>query len=118
MHVAMLGRGTIGATLARRLSQTGHDVVVLAIAFLLHDQLPAAAFGGKTAVDAANSDPGRDGYVGALDDDGTTSSELVARSLPGARVVKAFDTMVWTQLGGDGRRYGVPLTLAQATGAS
>jgi predicted dinucleotide-binding enzyme len=143
MHVAILGSGKIGATLARRLTQAGHEVtiansrgagslaplvaelgasahaaetveaataaaevVVLAVPFLLHDRLPAAAFDGKIVVDATNYYPGRDGTIPALDDDSTTSSELVARRLPGACVVKAFNTMVWTQLGAGGRPAG------------
>jgi hypothetical protein len=140
MHVAILGSGKIGATLARRLAQAGHEVtiansrgaaslaplvaelgtrahaaetveaaaaaaevVILAVPFSLHDRLPAAAFDGKIVVDATNYYPGRDGHLAALDDDSTTSSELLARRLPGARVVKAFNTMVWTQLGAGGR---------------
>lgn len=140
MRVAILGSGKIGATLARRFTQTGHevtiansrgpgslapllaelgpdahaavdvadaaasgDVIVLAVPFFLYDQLPAEAFAGKIVVDATNYYAGRDGHVPALEDDSTTSSELIARHLAGARVVKAFNTMVWTQLGGDGR---------------
>jgi predicted dinucleotide-binding enzyme len=76
------------------------------VPFFLYDQLPAAAFEGKVLIDATNYYPGRDGHVAALEDDSTTSSELVALQLPGARVVKAFNTMVWTQLGGDGRPAG------------
>jgi predicted dinucleotide-binding enzyme len=143
MNVAIIGSGKIGATLARRLTETGHevtlansrgaeslaplvaelgphahaagdiataaaagDVIVLAVPFFLYDQLPAAAFAGKIVVDATNYFPGRDGHVPELDDDRTTSSELIAAHLPGARVVKAFNTMVWTQLGADGRPAG------------
>jgi predicted dinucleotide-binding enzyme len=143
MHVAIIGSGKIGATLARRLSETGHEVtlansrgpeslaplvaelgppahaaadvaaaaaagavVVLALPFFLYDQLPAEAFAGKIVVDATNYYPGRDGDIAELQDDSTTSSELIARHLSGARVVKAFNTMVWTQLGADGRPAG------------
>lgn len=63
---------------------------------------------GKVVVDATNYYPGRDGDIPALQDDSTTSSELIAAHLPGARVVKAFETMVWTQLGADGRPAGDP----------
>jgi 8-hydroxy-5-deazaflavin:NADPH oxidoreductase len=145
MHVALLGSGKIGATLARRFTESGHevtlansrgagsleplvaelgprahaaediagavagaDVAVLALPFFLYDQLPAAVFAGKVVIDAMNYFPGRDGELPQLADDSTTSSELLARHLPGARVVKAFNTMVWTQLGADGRRAGDP----------
>ena len=143
MQVAIIGSGKIGATLARRLTETGHEVtlansrgadslaelvaelgphahaandiasaaadaevVVLAVPFFLYDRLPPAAFAGKVVVDATNYYPGRDGDIPALQDDSTTSSELIAAHLPGARVVKAFNTMVWTQLGADGRPAG------------
>jgi predicted dinucleotide-binding enzyme len=143
MHVAIIGSGKIGATLARRLTEAGHqvtlvnsrgadslaelvaelgphahaapdvasaaaagEVVVLALPFFLYDQLPPLAFTGKVVVDATNYYPGRDGDIPALQDDSTTSSELIAAHLPGARVVKAFNTMVWTQLGADGRPAG------------
>lgn len=143
MHVAIIGSGKIGATLARRLSETGHEVtlansrgpeslealvaelgpqahaaadvaaaaaagavVVLALPFFLYDQLPAEAFAGKVVIDATNYYAGRDGDIAELQDDSTTSSELIARHLSDARVVKAFNTMVWTQLGADGRPAG------------
>jgi predicted dinucleotide-binding enzyme len=143
MQVAIIGSGKIGATLARRFTQTGHevtlansrgpaslepllaelgprahaaadvaaaaaagDVVVLALPFFVYDQLPAEAFAGKVVVDATNYYAGRGGGIPELQDDSTTSSELVARHLSGALVVKAFNTMVWTQLGADGRPAG------------
>jgi 8-hydroxy-5-deazaflavin:NADPH oxidoreductase len=140
MHVAFIGSGKIGATLARRFAETGHDVtlansrgpesladlvaeigprahaaagvaaaaeagevIVLAMPFFLYDQLPPRAFAGRIVVDATNYYPERDGDIPALLDDSTTSSELVAAHLAGAHVVKAFNTMVWTQLAADGR---------------
>jgi hypothetical protein len=143
MHVAIIGSGKIGATLARRFTETGHEVtlansrgadslvelvaelgphahaaddiaaaagagevVVLAMPFFVYDQLPPAALAGKVVVDATNYHPGLDGDIPALQDDSTTSSELVAAHLPGARVVKAFNTMLSSQLGADGRPAG------------
>ena len=46
-------------------------------------------------VDAGNYYPSRDGQIAALDDDRTTSTEWLAAKLPGARVVKAFNTVHW-----------------------
>jgi predicted dinucleotide-binding enzyme len=43
-------------------------------------------------IDANNYYPSRDGQIGELDRGEIGSSELLARSLPGARVVKAFNT--------------------------
>ena len=79
------------------------DLVVLAIPLHAVDDLPAAAFDGRIVVDANNYYPQRDGQVAELDADETTSSELVARHLPGARVVKAFNTIYFENLGADGR---------------
>jgi len=143
MQIAIIGSGKIGATLARRFTETGHevtlantrgaasledlvselgphahaaddvaaaaaaaDVIVLAMPFFVYGQLPPLAFAGKVVVDATNYYAGRDGDIPQLQDDSTTSSELIAAHLPGARVVKAFNTMVWTQLGADGRPAG------------
>jgi len=44
--------------------------------------------------------PGRDGE---MDLDGLGSSELLARHLPDARIVKAFNTMYYETLGSGGR---------------
>jgi predicted dinucleotide-binding enzyme len=79
------------------------DVVVLAVPLHAVDDLPVDAFAGRIVVDANNYYPQRDGHVAELDDDRTTSSELVARHLRGARVVKAFNTIYFENLGADGR---------------
>jgi predicted dinucleotide-binding enzyme len=145
MHIAILGSGKIGATLARLLTEAGHEVTLansrgaasleplvaelgprahaaddiaaaadaaevalLALPFFLYDRLPAGALAGKVVIDAMNYYPRPGGELPQLADDSTTSSELLARQLPGARVVKAFNTMVSTKLGADGRPAGDP----------
>jgi 8-hydroxy-5-deazaflavin:NADPH oxidoreductase len=75
------------------------DVVLVAVPLYAIDALPAASFAGKIVVDANNYYPNRDGHIPELDRDETTSSELLARHLPGARVVKAFNTMYYATLG-------------------
>jgi 8-hydroxy-5-deazaflavin:NADPH oxidoreductase len=75
------------------------EVVLLAIPFGQHESLPAGALSGKIVVDAMNYLPQRDGEV---DFGGLSSSELVARNLPGARLVKAFNTMHFETLGAAG----------------
>jgi 8-hydroxy-5-deazaflavin:NADPH oxidoreductase len=74
------------------------ELVLVAIPFGRHEELPAAPFAGKIVVDANNYYPRRDGNFVELDSDETTSSELLAAHLPGARVVKAFNTMQWKLL--------------------
>ncbi len=66
------------------------EVVLVAIPFGKYETLPAAQLAGKIAIDATNYYPQRDGQIAMH---GGTSSELIARHLPGARLVKAFNTM-------------------------
>jgi 8-hydroxy-5-deazaflavin:NADPH oxidoreductase len=79
------------------------DVVVVAVPLRAYPDLPAEAFAGKIVVDANNYYPQRDGQIPELDREETTSSELLARHLAGARVVKSFNTMNFRPLGSEGR---------------
>lgn len=85
-----IGAGVLPAEVA---DAADAEVVVVAIPFKAIGSLPADAFEGRVIADANNYYPDRDGNVPALDDDETTSAELLAKHLPGARVVKAFNTM-------------------------
>jgi predicted dinucleotide-binding enzyme len=91
-------------------------VVVLAIPFGRYRELPGADLTGRTVVDATNYFPERDGHLADLDTDRTTSSELIQAHLPGARLVKAFNTMRWEHLRDYGHeagaleRYGIPVS--------
>jgi predicted dinucleotide-binding enzyme len=69
------------------------DLVVVATPLGAFDTLPAPAFEATVVVDASNYYPNRDGQIPELDSDETTSTELLAGHLAGARVVKAFNTM-------------------------
>lgn len=74
------------------------ELVLVAIPFGRYRDLPAEPLADTIVVDATNYYSQRDGNYPELDSDETTSSELVAAHLPGARVVKAFNTMVWSTL--------------------
>lgn len=74
------------------------DVVLVAIPFGRYHELPPEPFAETIVVDATNYFPQRDGDLPELDEDRTTSSELLAAHLPGARVVKAFNSMNWAVL--------------------
>jgi predicted dinucleotide-binding enzyme len=74
------------------------ELVLVAVPFAAIGTLPADPFAGKIVVDANNYYAERDGHVPELDGDETTSTELLARQLPGARVVKAFNTMYYATL--------------------
>lgn len=78
------------------------DLVVVSVPFGVIGTLPAPAFEGRVVIDASNYYPDRDGHVAELDNDETTSSELLAAHLPGATVVKAFNTMYYKYLADGG----------------
>lgn len=90
------------------------EVVVLAAPFRVPEALPPAdAVAGRVVVDAMN--PYAAGG-GLLDLGGRTSSEVTAERLPGARLVKAFNTIWFRHLAERGRpdlpteaRHAIPL---------
>ena len=84
------------------------DLVVVAVPLHALQQLPAAELAGKVVVDANNYYPARDGQVAELDEGKTTSSELLAALAPDARVVKAFNSIHFRQLGSQGEDPGTP----------
>lgn len=79
------------------------DVVLIAIPFNAIGSLPAEALAGKIVLDPNNYYPGRDGHVAELDNRLTTTSQLLARQLPGARIVKAFNAILARDLPKAGR---------------
>jgi predicted dinucleotide-binding enzyme len=77
------------------------EVVLLAAPWRNREDLPKTdLFRGKIVIDAMNP-YGASGEV--LDLGGSTSSEEVAKRLPGARLVKAFNTVYWEHLAKQGR---------------
>jgi len=77
------------------------EAVLLALPYRRMDALPPAEmFAGKIVIDAMNPYSA----VGRVMDLGEgTSSEEVAKRLPGARLVKAFNTMGWNTLASGSR---------------
>jgi predicted dinucleotide-binding enzyme len=72
----------------------GADVVVLAVPYTAAESLAAeiAPFAvGKVVIDATN--PLKPDYSGLATDGGPSGAERIAAALPGAAVVKAFNTM-------------------------
>jgi predicted dinucleotide-binding enzyme len=92
------------------------DVVVVSVPFGRYREVPSEGFAGKVVIDTDNYYPQRDGHFEELDGDRTTSSELLQAHLPGARVVKAFNAIVWKRLrddcrpAGDRERIGIPIS--------
>jgi predicted dinucleotide-binding enzyme len=91
------------------------DVVLVTIPLGRYRDLPADDLPGKIVIDTCNYYPDRDGHIAALDEDSTTSSELIQQHLSGAHVIKAFNAMRFDHLreygreGGADRRYGMPV---------
>jgi len=78
------------------------DIVLLAIPWRKPEGLPSAeTLKGKIVIDAMNP-YGEDGKPFDLGDE-TTSSEEVKKRLPGARLVKAFNTIYFKHLQEQGR---------------
>ena len=110
--VARIGHGVHAASVAQAAAYG--EVVLLAIPLSEYRSLPAEALSGRIVIDAMNHEPRRDPD---LDLAGRGSSELVADHLPGARLVKAFNTLQYQILAEAGRpgdeaadRLGLPLT--------
>jgi predicted dinucleotide-binding enzyme len=87
------------------------DLVVLAMPFGAYVSLRPDPFAGIVVVDATNYFPDRDGHLPTLASGRNTSSEIIAAHLPGARLVKAFNTMQYATLGSRGRPSGDPQRL-------
>lgn len=83
-------QGTIRAGTAEEAAAAG-DLVVVTVPLTAIGALPAGPLAGKVVLDTCNYYPERDGRIAELEDESTTTSELVARQLPSARVVKAFN---------------------------
>jgi predicted dinucleotide-binding enzyme len=106
--VAAVGPNATAVTVEEALAA---GMVILAVPFCAVFGFPADRLAGKIVVDPTNYYPNRDGHVDELDRDQVTSTELVARALPGARVVKAFNTMYYQRLR-DGRPAGASNRIA------
>jgi predicted dinucleotide-binding enzyme len=83
-------QGTIRAGTAEEAAAAG-DLVVVTVPLKAVDQVPTGPLAGKVVIDTCNYYPDRDGRIAELEDESTTTSEIVQRHLTGARVVKAFN---------------------------
>src|SRR5258706_4015028 len=106
MVVAELG-GNTKATTIEQAANFG-ELVLVAIPFGKFKTLPADGFKGKVVIDAGNYYPERDGKFAELDDDETTSSELMSSHLKETRLVKGFNTIYFKHLATQGDT-GLPL---------
>lgn len=67
------------------------EIVVVSIPLKNYRAVPVQPLVGKIVIDTNNYYPQRDGHMRELDDEVTTSSELLQAHLPTSKVVKAFN---------------------------
>jgi predicted dinucleotide-binding enzyme len=84
------------------------DIVVVTIPLKHYRTVPVEPLAGKIVIDTNNYYPQRDGQIPELDNESTTTSELLQAHLPTSRVVKAFNHLYAASLTTDGQAPGTP----------
>ncbi len=84
------------------------DLVVVTIPLKNIDQLPVGVLAGKVVIDTNNYYPERDGHIPELDDESTTTAELLQDKLPMSKVVKAFNHIAAAALTAEAQPAGTP----------
>jgi len=82
------------------------DIVVVTIPLKNYRSVPVEPLAGKVVIDTNNYYPERDGHIPELDNESTTTSELLQAHLPTSKVVKAFNHIYAAQLTTDGQPAG------------
>jgi predicted dinucleotide-binding enzyme len=98
-------RGRAGTPL--QAAQSG-DIAVVTIPLKNIGDLPVPPLAGKIVIDTNNYYPQRDGHIAELDEERTTTSELLQRQLPKSKVVKAFNHIYAAELTTHGQPAGTP----------
>lgn len=94
--VAELGPHARAATPAE--AAAAGDVVVVTIPLARYRDLPVDALLGRVVIDTMNYYPARDGTIEPLEQEATTTSELLQAFVADARVVKAFNNIFFQHL--------------------
>jgi 8-hydroxy-5-deazaflavin:NADPH oxidoreductase len=82
------------------------EIAVVTVPLKSYRQVPIEPLAGKIVIDTNNYYPNRDGHIPELDDESTTTSELLQAHLPKSKVVKAFNHIYAAELTTDGRPAG------------
>ncbi len=82
------------------------DIVVVSVPLKNYRAVPVAPLAGKIVIDTNNYYPQRDGHIPELDDESTTTAELLQAHLPTSKVVKAFNHLYAAALTTDGQPAG------------
>ena len=83
------------------------DIVVVTVPLKNYRQVPVEPLAGKIVIDTNNYYPERDGHIPELDNESTTTSELLQAHLPTSKVVKAFNHIYAAALTTDGQPAGL-----------
>jgi 8-hydroxy-5-deazaflavin:NADPH oxidoreductase len=102
--VAELGPHARAATVAE--AAKAGDIVVVTIPLKHYRTVPVEPLAGKIVIDTNNYYPQRDGQIPELDNESTTTAELLQAHLPTSKVVKAFNHIYAAQITTDGRPAG------------
>jgi len=82
------------------------DIVVVTVPLKNYRAVPVAPLAGKIVIDTNNYYPERDGHIPELDNESTTTAELLQAHLPTSKVVKAFNHIYAAALTTDGQPAG------------
>ena len=86
----------------------GGDIVVVTVPLKNYRQMPVEPLAGKVVIDTNNYYPQRDGHIPELDNETTTTAELLQAHLPQSKVVKAFNHIYAAELTTHGQPAGSP----------
>jgi len=98
--VAELGPHARAATVVE--AAKAGDIVVVTVPLKNYRSVPVEPLAGKVVIDTNNYYPQRDGHIPELDNESTTTAELLQAHLPTSKVVKAFNHIYAAQLTTDG----------------
>ena len=102
--VAELGPRARAATAAD--AAKAGDIVVVTVPLKNYRAVPVEPLAEKIVIDTNNYYPERDGHIAELDNELTTTSELLQAHLPTSKVVKAFNHIYAAALTADGQLAG------------
>jgi len=84
------------------------DIVVVTVPLKNYRSVPVEPLIGKIVIDTNNYYPQRDGRIAELENESTTTAELLQAHLPKSKVVKAFNHIYAAELTTHGQPRGTP----------
>ena len=84
------------------------DIVVVTVPLKAYRAVPVEPLAGKIVIDTNNYYPERDGHIRELDNESTTTAELLQAHLPTSKVAKGFNHILAADLTTHGQPAGTP----------